>query len=82
VPSLAFVPPSSPTTAAKPPTGERWIHEVKWDGYRCQIIKVGRQVRVFSRNGRDWTERMPALAAAFSQLGAKVAQLDGERLPL
>ena len=78
VPSLAFVPPCSPTTASKPPAGDRWTHEVKWDGYRCQIIMVGRHVRLFSRNGADWTERMPAMAAAFSRLGVRNAQFDGE----
>jgi hypothetical protein len=43
----------------RPPTGERWTHEVKWDGYRFQVAKIGREVRLFSRNGADWTERMP-----------------------
>jgi bifunctional non-homologous end joining protein LigD len=78
VPSLAFVPPCSPTTASKPPTGERWTHEVKWDGYRFQVLKIGRGVRLFSRNGVDWTERLPAMAAAFASLPARMAQIDGE----
>jgi bifunctional non-homologous end joining protein LigD len=73
-----FIQPCSPTTASKPPTGERWTHEVKWDGFRFQIAKVGREVRLFSRNGVDWTERMPAIAAAFACLPARVAQIDGE----
>ena len=73
-----FIQPCSPTTASKPPTDERWTHEVKWDGYRFQVLKIGRQVQLFTRNGTDWTERMPAIAAAFAGLGAKVAQLDGE----
>jgi bifunctional non-homologous end joining protein LigD len=54
-----FIQPCSPTTASKPPTGERWTHEVKWDGFRFQIAKVGKEIRLFSRNGVDWTERMP-----------------------
>ena len=74
----AFHPACSPTTASKPPTGERWTHEVKWDGFRFQVVKVGREVRLFSRNGIDWTERMPAIAAAFACLPARVAQIDGE----
>jgi bifunctional non-homologous end joining protein LigD len=73
-----FIQPCSPTTASKPPTGERRTHEVKWDGYRFQVIKLGRQVRSVSRNGADWTERMPAIAAAFARLPARVAQIDGE----
>jgi bifunctional non-homologous end joining protein LigD len=35
-------------------------------------------VRLFSRNGADWTERMPAMAAAFASLPARMAQIDGE----
>jgi bifunctional non-homologous end joining protein LigD len=73
-----FIKPCSPTTASKPPTGERWTHEVKWDGFRFQVLKVGREVRLFSRNGVDWTERLPAIAAAFVRLAARVAQIDGE----
>ena len=73
-----FVKPCSPTTASMPPTGDRWTHEVKWDGYRFQVIKYGRSVRLFSRNGADWTLRLPSLAAAFANLPARVAQIDGE----
>jgi len=73
-----FVKLCSPTTASMPPTGERWTHEVKWDGYRFQVIKYGRTVRLFSRNGADWTLRLPSLAAAFANLPARVAQIDGE----
>ena len=73
-----FIQPCSPTSASKPPTGERWTHEVKWDGYRFQVLKVGREVRLFSRNGVDRTERLPAIAAAFARLPARVAQIDGE----
>jgi ATP-dependent DNA ligase len=73
-----FIQPCSPTTASKPPTGERWTHEVKWDGFRFQVVKVGKEIRLFSRNGVDWTERMPAIAAAFVRLPARVAQIDGE----
>jgi bifunctional non-homologous end joining protein LigD len=48
------------------------------DGYRFQVVKVGREVRLFSRKGADWTERMPSMAAAFAGLPARVAQIDGE----
>jgi bifunctional non-homologous end joining protein LigD len=73
-----FIQPCSPITASEPPTGERWTHEVKWDGFRFQVLKVGKEIRLFSRNGADWTERMPAIAAAFARLPARVAQIDGE----
>ena len=40
-----------------PPTGTAWTHQPKLDGYRCQIIKEGRRVALYSRNGNDWAER-------------------------
>jgi bifunctional non-homologous end joining protein LigD len=45
---------------------------------RFQVIKIGGEVRLFSRNGADWTDRLPAIAAAFARLPARVAQIDGE----
>jgi hypothetical protein len=41
------------------PTGAGWLHEPKLDGYRLQVVKEGRQVRLYSRNGNDWTTRLP-----------------------
>jgi bifunctional non-homologous end joining protein LigD len=60
------------------PKGETWVHEAKWDGYRFQILKVGAEVRLFSRSGADWTKRLPGLAGTFSVLPVRSAQLDGE----
>jgi ATP-dependent DNA ligase len=37
------------------PTGADWLHEVKFDGYRVQVHKTGREVEIFSRNGHDFT---------------------------
>jgi ATP-dependent DNA ligase len=44
------------------PAGEAWLHEPKLDGYRLQVIKEGRKVRLFSRRGHEWTTRLPGLA--------------------
>jgi bifunctional non-homologous end joining protein LigD len=35
---LEFIPPMMPTLVAKPPQGDDWMHEAKFDGYRSQII--------------------------------------------
>jgi bifunctional non-homologous end joining protein LigD len=54
------------------------MHEAKWDGWRLQIIKIGGDVRLFTRSGAEWTKRAPILVAAFAELRAKTMQLDGE----
>ncbi|WP_283817158.1 hypothetical protein [Bradyrhizobium liaoningense] len=41
------------------PTGPDWIHEIKYDGYRLRVERSGKTVRLFARNGRDWTRRFP-----------------------
>jgi ATP-dependent DNA ligase len=55
-PLLRFIPLSVPTSAKAPPIGPAWTHQPKLDGYRCQVIKEGRRVALYSRNGNDWTE--------------------------
>ena len=58
--------------------GDGWLHEVKFDGYRVQVHKVGSRVVIFSRNGHDFTERFPSIAQLLHELPAKSAVLDGE----
>jgi ATP-dependent DNA ligase len=48
-----------PTKATLVPSGPDWLHEVKYDGYRLRIERDGDRVRLFSRNGYDWTSRYP-----------------------
>jgi bifunctional non-homologous end joining protein LigD len=63
-----FVLPCEPIQRDHPPTGDAWLHEVKFDGYRLQIHKTGRKVRLFTRNGHDWTARFPLIAAELAAL--------------
>jgi ATP-dependent DNA ligase len=51
---LEFFKPLMPTLVAKPPEGAGWIHEVKFDGYRSQIVMDADGVRIFTRRGLDW----------------------------
>ena len=51
---LRFVPFEIPTAVSQPPEGEDWIHEVKFDGYRTQLIIERRKIRAYSRRGLDW----------------------------
>jgi bifunctional non-homologous end joining protein LigD len=74
----AYIEPSLPTLAAKPPPGPRWIHEIKHDGYRLQAHRRGSSVSLITRNGFHWTERYPLIAAALTALTCKSCIIDGE----
>jgi bifunctional non-homologous end joining protein LigD len=67
-PVPSFLPFQHPRLVEEPPTGERWIHEIKFDGYRMQVRVVDSVPTFYTRNGHDWTERLPELAAAAAQL--------------
>lgn len=61
-----------------PPDGEGWQHEAKFDGYRC-VIAVGKGgVRLYSRNGKDWSDRFGALCEPAAALACGSALIDGE----
>jgi bifunctional non-homologous end joining protein LigD len=62
----------------KPPAGADWVHEIKHDGYRLQVRREGNTVRLFTRNGYDWSARYPAIAVTAARLRAKSFTLDGE----
>jgi bifunctional non-homologous end joining protein LigD len=70
--------PQLATLVRQPPSGDRWVHEIKYDGYRigCLIDKKG--VRLISRNGKDWTHVFPSIAEAARKLRTRDAILDGE----
>lgn len=60
------------------PSGDEWLHELKYDGYRigCRIDRGA--VTLLSRNGKDWTEAFPEIARAASALKVESALIDGE----
>jgi bifunctional non-homologous end joining protein LigD len=78
VPSSGFIPPCIPTCAPKPPVGTDWVHEIKHDGYRLQVRRAGETVRLFTRQGYDWTDRYPSIARAAAKLRARSFTIDGE----
>lgn len=57
---------------------EDFRFEIKYDGYRILALKSRDDVRLVSRNGHDWTERFPSVAAAVGELDAAELVLDGE----
>ncbi|MCC8539138.1 DNA ligase D [Xanthomonas axonopodis pv. poinsettiicola] len=61
-----------------PPAGEQWLHEIKWDGYRILATVTDGQVRLWSRNALEWTDKVPDIRDAIQSLGLRFAQLDGE----
>ena len=60
------------------PDGPQWAHEIKHDGYRMICRRDGDRVRVFSRNGLDWTDRLPRVAAARAALRVTSVTINGE----
>jgi ATP-dependent DNA ligase len=62
------------------PRGDARLHEPKLDGYRFQIVKDGRQVKLYSRSGYEWTRRLPALAETLRGLPCHSAVLDACRV--
>jgi bifunctional non-homologous end joining protein LigD len=74
---LKFVEPLLPTLVENPPEGGEWIHEVKFDGYRSQIV-IDDDVRILTRNGLNWTTKFRSLVGAAKRLGVENAIIDGE----
>jgi bifunctional non-homologous end joining protein LigD len=73
-----FVEPCLPTLGQAVPSGPHWAYEIKHDGFQFICWRNGALVRVFSRNGRDWTDRVPLIAEAIAKLRVKSVTLDGE----
>src|SRR5215472_11769690 len=73
-----FIEPCLPTLARSVPDGERWAYELKHDGFRFIARRDGDRVRVFSRNARDWTDRVPLIVDAMLALPLASATIDGE----
>jgi len=71
------LPPQLATLVDSPPAGD-WRYEVKFDGYRILARIDGDDVRLFTRNGHDWSAKMPRQVAALRALGVDSAWLDGE----
>jgi bifunctional non-homologous end joining protein LigD len=73
----ATLKPELATLVDSAPEGD-WCYEIKFDGYRIVARIDGDQVSLFTRNGHDWTTKMPRQAKALADLGLQSAWLDGE----
>jgi bifunctional non-homologous end joining protein LigD len=77
-PFPGFIEPALATSIDKVPKGARWIHEIKFDGYRVHLHLANETVRVFTRRGNDWTKRFKKVADEAWHIGAGSAIIDGE----
>jgi bifunctional non-homologous end joining protein LigD len=73
-----FMAPALATSIGKVPSGERWVHEIKFDGYRVQVHLRDAAVKVFTRRGNDWTNRFRKIASDAWHINAGSAIIDGE----
>ncbi|MGN6497655.1 MAG: DNA ligase D [Tsuneonella sp.] len=73
-----FREPQLATLVDDVPTGNRWMHEIKFDGYRALIAAAGADVKVYTRSGKDWTDKFGPLVEQFRALDLPSCLIDGE----
>ena len=81
-PMPAFQPVQLARLVDHVPAGDAWLHEMKYDGYRCLIAVGGGKAKAYTRNGLDWSDRFPAIVAAAASLPVDTALIDGEAVVL
>ncbi|TGQ12387.1 ATP-dependent DNA ligase [Mesorhizobium sp. M2E.F.Ca.ET.166.01.1.1] len=79
---LSFIRPMEPELVDQPPAGEGWSHEIKFDGYRTQLIKDDEGVRIFTKSGIDWTAKYKPIANEAEGLRAESFIIEGEMIVL
>lgn len=72
--------PQLVTLVSRPPAGE-WLYETKFDGYRM-LARVDSSVKLTTKNGHDWTQRLPSLAKDLARLPVRGTWIDGEVVAL
>ena len=77
-PLPGFIEPALATSIEKVPSGERWLHEIKFDGYRVQVHLANEAVKIFTRRGNDWSKRFKRVAHDARRIKAASAVIDGE----
>jgi bifunctional non-homologous end joining protein LigD len=73
-----WIEPQLTKLVTEAPTGDGWLHEIKYDGYRLHARFDRGRVRLLTRNGHDWSHRYRATVKAVENLPATTAYLDGE----
>lgn len=75
---LTPLPFMHPRLIDAPAKGDGWLHEIKYDGYRTQLVVEDGAARAFTRNGHDWTAKYGPIVAAANTLPCTSAIIDGE----
>ena len=75
-----FIAPQLCKLVARPPQGDTWVHEIKFDGYRLQLRIEGGDAVIRTRKGFDWTDKFKAVAKAARRLPDTI--MDGEVVAL
>lgn len=78
----AFREPQLATLVDTPPTGNDWLHETKYDGYRALVAVGGGRAVAYSRRGLDWTAKFGGIPGACAALPCASALIDGEIVAL
>ena len=78
----AFRPVQLATLVDAVPAGDRWIHEMKYDGYRTLVAVGGGEARAYTRSGLDWSGRFPSILSDARKLKVRSALIDGEAVVL
>jgi bifunctional non-homologous end joining protein LigD len=74
--------PCIPTRGTRVPASKNWIHEIKHDGHRLIIQRDGKRVRLWTRNGHDWSSRFPLITEAALLNRNSSFVIDGEAVLL
>jgi bifunctional non-homologous end joining protein LigD len=77
-PFPGFIEPALASPIGKVPSGSRWIHEIKFDGYRVQVHLANEAIKIYTRRGHDWTHRFKKVANDAWHIKAGSAIVDGE----
>src|SRR4051812_2986710 len=77
-----FREPQKATPVDSVPAGSAWLHEMKYDGYRCLLALAGGAAKIYTRSGLDWTDKFPEIATAAGRIQCASALLDGEIVAL
>ncbi|RWE84933.1 MAG: DNA ligase D [Mesorhizobium sp.] len=78
LPPPAFRPVQLAKLVDRVPAGDRWIHEMKYDGYRILVAVGGGEARAYTRSGLDWSGRFPSILSEAGKLKVRSALIDGE----
>ena len=73
-----FLAPSLASPCDQPPSGTKWVHEIKYDGYRIQARIDGHAIKLLTRKNLDWTVRFASIAGALKDLRLGSGLIDGE----